>query len=126
MKLLLRDLTNQPFPRDDLTRELISSVTIATLNKWILEAGLSVDKKAKRYAKEEALAKLVINQTPQQQASKNNEVEMMIHETVDDEEQASKDKLVMSTICHISKKFKSMDDRDSIVEETVKVSEMQR
>jgi hypothetical protein len=57
MKSLL-DLSKQPFPEEEISEELISSVTAtSTLNTWIIEKGLEVKnfRKAKQHAKEAAL-----------------------------------------------------------------------
>jgi hypothetical protein len=54
----LCDLTKHPTP-DVLTADLITSVTVSTLNKWIREKGLQVGNKnihkVKRHEKEAAL-----------------------------------------------------------------------
>jgi hypothetical protein len=56
----LRDLTKHPTP-DVLTPETISSVTVSTLNKWIMEKGLQVgNKNINRMRKHEKEAALLL------------------------------------------------------------------
>jgi len=109
----LRDLTKQPFPADVVTPELISSVTISTLNKWIVELGIIFNNlsKAKRQEKEEALLQYLRDRegkTCEDSEEEEEEAEAQGEEADDDDnEEEEKEKMLEDVFNHVRKKVKS-------------------
>ena len=137
MKWLL-DLSKQPFPEEEISKELISSVTISTLNTWIIEKGLTVEnfKKANCHAREAALLDYISRSGPphdnkeEEEEEEEEEVDPT-HESdqcsdsiednsINDEENA----LLAATLTHVSKKFNTeLVDKQEIIRDVVMVSE---
>jgi hypothetical protein len=116
----LWDLTKHPIP-DEITPELVSSVTISTLNKWIVEKGIEVEnfRKAKRKDKEDAiLQSLANNPEPNVHESSGNDDDDGIDAAVSNQ---NLDNVIDSAMLHIQKKMKT-NAFDNAVRETILVS----
>jgi hypothetical protein len=123
-----RDLTKQPFPEDEVTPELISSVTISTLNKWIIELGINFNNlsKAKRHEKEEALLQY-LHDREESGAVANNDDSVSVSSPefndFDEDDFDDEEELIQATILHVSKKYKTDTvNKVDIVRDTVLVS----
>lgn len=117
----LRNLTKHPIP-DKITEELITSVTVSTLNKWIVEKGIGWHnfRKAKRSEKEAALLRIIAADM-EAAALEADDVSKPV---VDKEKQSDNEDLnilIASAIEHINKKMKT-NNHDDAVRNTVMVS----
>lgn len=122
----LLDLTKQPFPNDEISPKLISSVTISTLNKWINELGIIVPNfsKAKRQEKEHALLHYISDRPDDEQPSCPDSASVHdSNDSVDDDANEEEENLIAATMSHVSKKFKTdLVDKEKIVRDVALVS----
>jgi len=119
MSPILCDLTKHPVP-DEITPELLSSITVPPLNNWINAKGITVGVKARRSEKEAAFLHSIAAEKEPFTANAKLSPAAEEHDdvsTVDVELD-----VIASAINHIRKKMKT-EQYDKAVIETVKVSQ---